>query len=63
MSSSNEATIKMIKDLIKEVKEENKGKVLSESLIREEDAIAVERKAIKQYITKNLIQALKASEK
>ena len=59
----NDATISMIKQLIKEVKEESKGKMLSEGLIKEEDAVTVERKAVKQYITRNLIDTLKASEK
>jgi hypothetical protein len=63
MAANNEATIKIIKQLIKEVKQENKGKVLSEGLIKEEDAIQVERKAVKSYVTKNLIEALKISEK
>ena len=60
---SDEATINILKQLIKEVKEENKGKVLSEGLIREADAVTIERKAIKNYITKNLIETLKVSEK
>ena len=59
----NEAMMKIIMDLIEEVKEENKGKLLSESLIREEVAVDVERKALKQYVTKNLIDTLKKSEK
>jgi glycerol-3-phosphate responsive antiterminator len=58
----NEAMIKILKDLIKEVKEENKGKVLTEGLVKEEDAVLVERKALKQYVTKNLIETLKDAE-
>jgi len=63
MAMNDEATITILKQLIKEVKQENKGKVLKESLIREEDAVTIERKALKNYITKNLIETLKTSEK
>lgn len=63
MANREEAMIGIIKQLIKEVKAESKGKVLTESLIKEADAVTVERKAIKNYITKNLIETLKASEK
>ena len=63
MAKNDGATIAMIKQLIKEVKEENKGKVLTEGLLKEEDINTVERKAIKNYVTKNLIDTLKLSEK
>lgn len=63
MANTDEATIKILKQLIKEVKEENKGKVLTEGLIKEEEAASVERKAIRNYVTKNLIDTLKMSEK
>lgn len=55
--------IGIIKQLIAEVKRENKGKLLSEGLVTEQQADEVEKKALKQYITKNLVEALKAAEK
>lgn len=63
MANKEEAMIKILKDLIQEVKKENKEKVLTEGLIHESDAVLVERKAIKNYVTKNLIETLKKSEK
>lgn len=63
MSNKNEAMIGIIKQLIAEVKRENKGKLLSEGLVTEQQADEVEKKALKQYITKNLVEALKAAEK
>lgn len=62
MDKATGATIKIIKDLIQEVKEENKGKLLTESLLTKEAVDNVERKALKQYLTKNLIAALKTAE-
>lgn len=63
MSNKNEAMVSIIKQLIAEVKTENKGKLLSEGLVTEQQAVAVEKKALKQYVTKNLVEALKAAEK
>lgn len=63
MSNKGEAMIGIIKQLIAEVKAESKGKLLSEGLVTEQQAADVEKKALKQYITKNLVEALKAAEK
>jgi hypothetical protein len=63
MSKNNEAMIDIIKALIQEVKEEKKKGMITESFVREETANMVERKAIKKYITENLIKTLKHSEK
>jgi glycerol-3-phosphate responsive antiterminator len=57
------AVVGIIKQLIQEVKQENKGKILSEGLVKEEEAILVERKALKNYVASNLIDALRKSEK
>lgn len=58
---SNDATIAMIKQLIKEVKEENKAGVISEG--KQAVAKLSEEKEMKQYVTKQLIEALRKAEK
>lgn len=58
---SNDATIAMIKQLIKEVKEENKAEVIAEG--KQAVAKLSEEKEMKQYVTKQLIEALRKAEK
>lgn len=58
---SNDATISMIKQLIKEVKEESKTGVISEG--KQPVAKLSEEKEMKQYVTKQLIEALRKAEK
>ncbi len=58
---SNDATMTMLKQLIKEVKEESKGKVISEA--KQPVANISEEKELKQYVTKSLVDALRKAEK
>jgi hypothetical protein len=51
----------MLKQLIKEVKEESKGKVISEA--KQPVANISEEKELKQYVTKSLVDALRKAEK
>jgi hypothetical protein len=62
MFTKSDATVKIILDLIEEVKQENKGKLITEGLVTPETADSVERKALKQYVTRNVIEALKSAE-
>lgn len=58
---NNDATISMIKQLIKEVKEENKAGVISEG--KQTVTKLSEEKELKQFVTKQLIETLRKAEK
>lgn len=58
---SNDATISMIKQLIKEVKEESKAGRITEG--KQPVATQNEEKELKQYVTKQLIEVLRKAEK
>ena len=57
----NDATISMIKHLIREVKEESSAGVISEA--KQPVTKLNEEKEMKQYVTKQLIEVLRKAEK
>ena len=58
---SNDATISMIKQLIKEVKEESKAGRITEG--KQAVTIQNEEKELKQFVTKQLVEVLRKAEK
>lgn len=58
---NSDATINMIRQLMKEVKAESKNSVITEA--KQPVAELSEEKELKQYVTKQLVEVLRKAEK